>query len=88
MSEDLTTKRAKARARLERRLIRNGWGPSNINPDWWGTHKGEYRIEMDEIGIWYYEIPFRLAGLAWDSLDGALRSDGKIVFGNGVNVQL
>lgn len=82
MSTNVETLRAQYRARLEQLLREHGW--AYFRPHW---RKFDYRIDMDDVGIWFYEIPHRLAGLAWDAMPLYLTDDA-INFPNGERLEL
>jgi len=84
----ITNYRIKQQERLERILIKKFWtrirATSSGSVFW---RKGDYDIEVDEIGLWLYYSSTTVAGLAWSSLSGYLRGD-KLGFPNGKEIEL
>lgn len=82
MATDLERGRELIKERFSKRLWRAGWTKNG------GCfRKQQNTLEFDDIGFFWWLTDLRVAGMAWDSLDGYLM-DGKIKFKNDVVLEL
>lgn len=82
MATNVDSLRAQCRDRLERMLTKYGWKHSR---NFWSKH--DLLVELDDTGIFFYVIPDRVAGLAWDSMPNRIK-DTTLEFPNGVSLVL
>lgn len=77
------------RTRLEAELRLLGWRftPETMTSlDTWT--RGQDRLEMDDVGLWWYHGPERLGGLAWDTLNLTATRGGYLTFKDGQELAL